>query len=454
MADRPTGKVFERMSRQFHDEPATPGRRPLLLGLVAPSGGGKTYSALRLATGITRLTGGDIFFIDTESNRALHYAEQFQFRHVPFTAPFGPLDYKAAIEHCMAKKPGCIIVDSMTHEHTGEGGILDQSEKQLDKWCGDDEGARKRNFQRSWIKPKSERRKLIDFIVHCGAETAFIFCFRAKESIDIGDKDKFGNPRQKGYQPETTSPLQYEMAGQFLLEPGSDGSPTLRSDRKEEAAMIKMPSQFRDWFKPGMQLTEEIGERFGRWMVGPAAEAKPKPENRADDFQKFVDEGAPGDPDSPLEQILHDMRRAKTTKELDALVEKARAEAKQTGVKKGSQQAKDIAATIEAQRARLDRPPAEPPAPNPKTTGGSASEGSPGAGEDTPPAQPTPGSTSSNDREDMYQQVSKALSKLAVSDPSKAEKFVNKYDIEWGQRECPEDVTVKYLKNAQQAIEA
>ena len=59
----------DRAPRSFEDKPATRERVPLMIGLMGPSGGGKTYSALRLATGIQRVAGGDIFMIDTERRR-------------------------------------------------------------------------------------------------------------------------------------------------------------------------------------------------------------------------------------------------------------------------------------------------------------------------------------------------------------------------------------------------
>src|SRR4029079_18921024 len=111
--------------RSFDDKPAVRERVPLLVGLVGPSGGGKTFSALRLAKGFQRVTGSEVYFIDTEARRALHYADRFQFRHVAFGAPFGPLDYLAAIQHCVAKGAKTIIVDSMSHEHEGPGGVLE-----------------------------------------------------------------------------------------------------------------------------------------------------------------------------------------------------------------------------------------------------------------------------------------------------------------------------------------
>ena len=112
-------------ARKFDDAPAVRKATPMLFGLIGPSGSGKTYSALRLATGMQRVSGGEIFMIDTEGNRGLHYADQFKYRHVPFHPPFSPLDYIAAIEHCVAQGATTIIVDSMSHEHTGQGGVLE-----------------------------------------------------------------------------------------------------------------------------------------------------------------------------------------------------------------------------------------------------------------------------------------------------------------------------------------
>src|SRR5215471_11003043 len=114
------------MTRTFDAQPGKRERTPILTGIMGPSGSGKTVSALRLATGIQRVTGGDIFVIDTEARRALHYADRFRFRHVTFEAPFGPLDYLAAIEHCVQRGAKIIITDSASHEHEGPGGVLEQ----------------------------------------------------------------------------------------------------------------------------------------------------------------------------------------------------------------------------------------------------------------------------------------------------------------------------------------
>lgn len=271
----------------FSDSPAKREQCPLLLGLVGPSGSGKTYSALELATGIVSVRGGDIFYIDTEARRALHYADLFNFRHVPFTAPFSPSRYKAAIDYCIGKGAGCIIIDSMTHEHSGEGGVLDMAESFLEEKCGSDFSKRERMKLISWAKPKAERKALNNYIIQIGAKCPIIMCYRAHEKLDFINKVD-GKPRQLGFQPETTSPLMYEMVQQFLLRPGCDGVPELRGNTPEEKLTIKSPSQFRDWFKDGQRLDSKIGARFAKWSIGDAGTTPQAPPSYRDDADAVI----------------------------------------------------------------------------------------------------------------------------------------------------------------------
>ena len=52
----------------FEDEPAVRGYTPQFVGIAGPSGSGKTLSALRMAAGMQRVTGGDVFLIDNPGN--------------------------------------------------------------------------------------------------------------------------------------------------------------------------------------------------------------------------------------------------------------------------------------------------------------------------------------------------------------------------------------------------
>jgi RecA/RadA recombinase len=87
----------------------------LLIGLIGPSGSGKTFSAMRLAAGIVG-SGNRFAVIDTESRRALHYADMFAFDHLELSAPFRPDTYANAIKAADDKGYPAIVVDSCSHE--------------------------------------------------------------------------------------------------------------------------------------------------------------------------------------------------------------------------------------------------------------------------------------------------------------------------------------------------
>lgn len=248
-------------ARSFTDSPATREQTPLLVGLVGASGSGKTYSAHRLAAGIQSVTGGDIYFIDTEARRALHYADQFKFRHVPFAAPFGPLDYLAAVEHCVRKGARTIVIDSLSHEHEGPGGVLEMHAAEVDRMAKG--GDPNRYNMLAWQKPKSERRRFLNTLLQIPAN--FIFCFRAKEKVKIVPGK---NPVPLGWMPIAGEEFVYEMSLNCLLYPASNGVPTWKTEEPGERVMIKLPSQFRDIFARPEPLSEDIGASLARWAAG------------------------------------------------------------------------------------------------------------------------------------------------------------------------------------------
>lgn len=283
------------MSRQFKIEKAVRRSVPLLIGLMGPSGGGKTYSALRLAKGIQKIFPGDIIGIDTESNRMLHYASIFDFQHVPFSEPFGSLDYLEVLNYVASKKPSVIIMDSQSHEHEGPGGLLDLHEKELDRMASDDYGKRQRMGMLAWQKPKSDRRKLINGLLQMNSN--FIFCFRAKESSRPG-KDKNGKSiiENFGFVPIAGAEFVFEMTINMLLLPHADGHPTWQSENKGEAMMMKLPEQFKGIFSKDVQLNEDIGAELAKWAKGsdskPAKKSAPqKPPAELVTLQKYLADG-------------------------------------------------------------------------------------------------------------------------------------------------------------------
>ncbi len=244
--------------RKFTDKPAVRESVPLLVGLMGPSGGGKTFSALRLATGIQRVTGGDIFVIDTEARRSLHYADNFKFRHIDFKAPFGPMDYLAAVEHCYNSGAKVIVVDSMSHEHEGPGGVLEMHEQELARMGGD----HKKTFL-AWQKPKSERRRMLNTMLQIPAN--FVFCFRAKEKLKL---ERGKDPAPLGFMPIAGEELVFEMTANCLLLPHANGVPSWLSDFNGEKMMMKLPLQFRSILTENRVLDEESGQKMAEWARG------------------------------------------------------------------------------------------------------------------------------------------------------------------------------------------
>lgn len=246
------------MPRTFESGPARRARMPLMLAIVGASGAGKTLSAILLAEGIQRVQPGPIVVIDTESLRALKHSNgnPDRFIHVPFSPPFGPLDYIDAIKHALKHQPSTIIIDSMSHEHEGEGGVLDQHDTVVaEKGRAHD--------QIAWKKPKGDRTKLKHFILQ--QRCNWVFCFRAKEKIK---PVKGGEPEDLGWQPLGDESLIYEMDLCALLYPGVDGRPKWKSPRLHEQEMMKCPDWWRAMFEREPQLNPDIGEQLARWAAG------------------------------------------------------------------------------------------------------------------------------------------------------------------------------------------
>jgi len=138
---------------------------PAIICLYGKSGGGKTYSALKLAQG---LVGKErICLIDTENGRASHYADEFDFDIIDLDPPFTPSRYIQAIKTAQDGGYKAIVIDSISHEWEGIGGCLEMAED-------------KTGLQ-AWVKPKEQHRKMMNMLLQ--AKSHIIFCARAKDNL-------------------------------------------------------------------------------------------------------------------------------------------------------------------------------------------------------------------------------------------------------------------------------
>lgn len=248
------------MSYQF--KPAIREQVGLLIGLAGGTGSGKTFSAMRLAAGIS----GDKPFavIDTEARRALHYADQFKFDHAELSPPFTPQAYAEAILAADAAKYPCIVVDSCTHEWAGQGGILEMQEAELDRMAGDNWQKREACRMAAWIKPKMEHKKMVQRLLQVRAN--LILCFRAEEKVEMvkGDDGKMKIvPKASvtgldGWMPVCEKNLPYELTVSFLLLATQPGIPH----------SIKLQEQHKVMFPAGVPIDEESGRKVAAWAAG------------------------------------------------------------------------------------------------------------------------------------------------------------------------------------------
>ena len=244
----------------------------LLIGLVGASGSGKTYSAMRLASGIVG-KGNRFAVIDTEARRALHYADMFEFDHCELGSPFRPDNYANAIQ--AADKAGykAIVVDSVSHEWAGEGGILDWQEEELTRMAGDDYRKRESCKMAAWIKPKMSHKQMVQRLLQVNSH--LILCFRAEEKTKM-EKDANGKMQiiPIGWQPVCSKELPYELTVSFLLTADKPGIPQ----------PIKLQEQHKVMFPSGKLLCEESGVLVTEWAAGSVK----KPEVTPDRYPQCI----------------------------------------------------------------------------------------------------------------------------------------------------------------------
>ena len=258
---------MESRSRTFDLAPAQRSRVPLWLSIIGPSGSGKTTSALRLATGF----GGKIAVVDTENLRSTYYADRYSFEVVDFKPPFGPLDYLAAIKHCVSKGAATVVIDSMSHEWEGAGGVLESHDAECDRLAEAWKSTREKVQMSAWQRPKAEHRRMLNEMLQLGVN--FILCYRAREKLKVIPNRP---PQPLGWQPVGPDDLVYESALGILLYPGCEGVPVWDPGEQAERALAKRPAQFKDIFASKKPLDEETGRKLAAWAAGGQPAASPK----------------------------------------------------------------------------------------------------------------------------------------------------------------------------------
>lgn len=211
------------------------------IGLFGAPNSGKTYSALLLAFGLVQ-DWSKIAVIDTEHGSANLYAHLGEYFVWELTPPFTPERYIEAIKECEKQGIEALIIDSISHEWDGEGGLL-EAQKKLEESA--------RNSFTTWGKITPRHNAFINAILNCKMHV--IACGRCKVEYVLSENDKGRQvPQKVGTKPITRDGFDYELTTSFEL--AYNHLATCSKDRT---------GLFAD--KPPKVLTQEDGVLLAKW---------------------------------------------------------------------------------------------------------------------------------------------------------------------------------------------
>ena len=248
----------------------------LRLAVQGPSGSGKTYGALQLAKGL----GGRIAVIDTERGSASLYADLAgmpDFDVLDLEPPYTPERYVEAIHAAEAEGYDVLIIDSMTHEWSGQGGCLelvDQIAKT--KFRG--------NTWSAWSELTPRHRKFVDAMLQ---STCHIIATMRSKTATVQEENDRGRKtvRKVGEKAEQRDGMDYEFTVVFDLESDTH----FANASKDRTAVFSNP----------VQLSEAVGKKIGDWLKSAKPVEAPKPEP-----QQSREEQAKASPYASLREMI------------------------------------------------------------------------------------------------------------------------------------------------------
>lgn len=217
----------------------------LRLNLSAPSGAGKTMSALRMAYGMCK-DWTKIAVIDTENGSASLYSHLGDFNTVDLVPPFQPEKYIDAINICVEAGIEVVIIDSSSHEWNcllAENEVLANTSFRGNTWA-------------AWSKSTPRHDKFVNAVLH--APVHIITCTRSKtETVQEGGKVKkigMKDVQREGWEYELTVSLDI------------DRDTHLATPSKDRTNLFEGGQPF--------LITEKTGEKILEWCESGVSEIK------------------------------------------------------------------------------------------------------------------------------------------------------------------------------------
>lgn len=205
------------------------------MALQAPSGAGKTMSAILLAKGLCNGDLSRVVVIDTENGSADLYSHLGNYNVISLKPPFTPQQYVEAINVCEKAGMEVIIIDSISH-------CWDYLLDYHSSLAG--------NSFTNWAKIKPLEKSFIDKILQCDAHV--IATMRTKQDYVLNQKDGKFTPEKVGLKAVQRDGVDFE----FTL--------VLDIDIKHYATASKdRTGLFMD--KPEFKITPETGSKILEW---------------------------------------------------------------------------------------------------------------------------------------------------------------------------------------------
>lgn len=169
--------------------------------LSGASGSGKSYSALRLATGIAKQCGSEIAYIGTEGSRDKYYSNEFSYDLMQLEDPFTTDKYIQAIEMAVEAGYKVLVIDSLSHEW---------------KWLNDTHDKMPGNSFTNWGKLKPKHRQFMDKILNSPIHV--IATARGKDDWVLEEKNGKQTPKKVGMGQQQDKDISYEYTVSLMLQ--------------------------------------------------------------------------------------------------------------------------------------------------------------------------------------------------------------------------------------------
>jgi len=229
-------------------------RHGLFIAVIGGTNSGKTFSSLRLASGIAKPQGKRVAVLDTEGGRTLHLRNHFDFDVRVLEPPHRPERYLDIARSAQERGYGVLVIDSFSMEWRGPGGKLDWNDEKLAEyverkraeakekgWRFDEEKTRFAGKAVASIEP-SMSHKMMEMAL-LGLRMPVIFSIRGGMTYD---PDK----RASVFKAQCRQDFLFDVTVSFRLAAEKKGIIDL-----SEAAKFKMEGDHAAIFKDGEQLS-------------------------------------------------------------------------------------------------------------------------------------------------------------------------------------------------------